>query len=718
MLTKELKKAGKECLGCGACEAVCKSHALQLRWQPEEKFQISVDEKRCKDCFMCEAVCPQLYSQKDNLQKPECKVISEFSTNNVISSIFLEFLSHGDYVCAPVWGNNFQELSYKLISDYEEIENISWQVPIYVCPHDIYKRVKKLLQEGKRVAFLGVPCQVAALRNVLDESGENLLTVSFPCQGIVVAGIFQKHMREICGGKKIKNISFGYPGKEISGPIAVCERSMHYWQAWPETLQISFSDGTSYLGTAESDTFLKGWHEKLNVFPGCTECIFSQLPQQSDITICNLSGMNFGQKDIRLAVQIILNNKRGNELVEELENKANARGIPVYDVHSNKTESFLHCKPEKHPAQKRFLDMCESHSLAKSTICALRGLYDIALIGPIHWPDYGLQLSYYAMYKVLKELDYETLLVADKRDWYEKTNLFGSEAVPSYDIAFLEECSSQLNAKVSCFIVGPGPVWDEKIMKAAASSTYVLDNVEPYKGRLTYGSTIGDFIKNDSPSKKIWQKAMKSFDDVLVATDADVQALAREKIPAAKVLSPLLMCRSKELQALTAKSSVLAEGEYLFSYLVKPEENASELEEVSDFLNLPLVSMVSAEAEAREWLGNYEKGRKLEDWLKCLQGASLVVTDSPQAVYVALLFEKDFSFIQGWHHQSAEVKEAVAILKALGLGGRIVDMMSDIQDEMLCREKIEYNSVNNVMNEMRNESLDKLDSCLRKNPAW
>lgn len=51
MLTKELKKAGKECLGCGACEAVCKSHTLQLRWQPEEKFQISVDEKRCKDCF-------------------------------------------------------------------------------------------------------------------------------------------------------------------------------------------------------------------------------------------------------------------------------------------------------------------------------------------------------------------------------------------------------------------------------------------------------------------------------------------------------------------------------------------------------------------------------------------------------------------------------------------------------------------------------------------
>lgn len=714
MLTEELKKAGRECLGCGACETICAVHAVKVDLQADEEKVISIDKKKCRDCFLCEIVCPQLHARKDNLEEPECKVINRLPANKTGNDLFksmaVEVFSHGGIVCGPAWREDFREIAYTIASNEDELKNVLWQNPFHVQSHDIYKVIERQLKKGVPVFFFGQPCQVAALRNVIDGDSDNLLTVSFPCQGIVQPGIFRKHIEEIADGRVIKNIRFGITENTENVTQAVCNGSMVLWRKWPEVLCVDFEDSTSYLGTRESDAFVRGWHENLILFKGCSDCIYARLPLQSDIVKCNVTKYSTSYSVKKMVAHFLINNPRGKNVFRKVMKKEKA----VLELPEEKAELFLCHNPMPHPMQKRFLKMSEKQTLSKSITYTLQGLYDIALVGPLHWPDYGLQLSYYAMYKVLKEFGYETLLMADKRELYNATKLFASEAFPLNDMAFLDETGRQLNMKAACFMVGPGPVWDEKIMQASASGSYVLDFVDSCREKLTYGITLGDFFRTDSPGKKKWLKEMKSFAKIFVDTESDVLTLANEKIDSSKSLSPLLLCELRYLRELAEKSSVISGGKYLFSYLVNPKENGGMLEEVADSLELPLVSMAAAGVDASEWLGHYEKDRKLEDWLKYLLEAAFVITDSPQAAYLAVIFEKEFFFIQGWHNRTAEVREAASLMKNLGLGNRVVEMMSDILEELPDRALLDYTPVRMLLGKARKDSLEILHACLAK----
>ncbi len=718
MLIEELKKTGKECLDCGACEAVCTSNALQIKWQADGKTDILVEEKRCRDCFMCEMVCPQLYPREDNLQEPEDKALSnisiEYTGSDLLRSIAKDILSQDGYVCGPAWSEGFREIAYTIASNEEEMRSILWQVPIRVQTGNAFRKIAKLLDKGKSVLFFGPPCQVAALRNVLDMDSKYLLTVSYPCQGIIAPGVFQKYMEEISEGRKVADVSFGLFEESVKGLEAVHSNSMIYWKKWPEIIHVDFEDGTAYTGTRSQDALLIGWHANLNFFKGCADCKFDRLPQQSDITMCDVSGIIANGKRENAYVQLSLNNEQGVGYFKKIVKKIKESGAKSWEIPKNRAELFLCHNLAPHPAQKRFLEMNKYHPLVKSTIYALHGFFDVALVGPLHWPDYGLQLSYYVLYKVLKKLGFATLLVADKREWYQQTNLLGSGVIPWYDLAFLEEVGKHINVSSGCFMVGPGSVWDEKIMKACASGSYVLDFAEPCRSRIAYGSTLGRFIQNSSPAKKKWLKNMKAFDYIFVATEKDLEVFAREKISVVKALSPLLLCSQQILRELTDKSSVMAGGEYLFSYLVRPEENGCELEDVAARFGLPLVSTAAADIDASKWLGSYEKNIKLENWLKYLQEATFIITDSPHAVYLALVYEKNFIFVRGMNRRSAENNEVVRILEEVGFGQCLVNRMSDVIEEKDGNKAVDYEPTKKAIEDMRKAALSEIQACLQK----
>ena len=50
-----------------------------------------------------------------------------------------------------------------------------------------------LLKQGKKVLFVGTPCQVAGLKKVSDRWQENLLTSDFICHGVASNRFFEKH---------------------------------------------------------------------------------------------------------------------------------------------------------------------------------------------------------------------------------------------------------------------------------------------------------------------------------------------------------------------------------------------------------------------------------------------------------------------------------------------------------------------------------------------
>ena len=63
---------------------------------------------------------------------------------------------------------------------------------------DVYRQVKKMLLDGRKVLFSGTSCQVAALYAVLGKRKfENLTTVDIVCHGVPSPKVFEKYVGEV-----------------------------------------------------------------------------------------------------------------------------------------------------------------------------------------------------------------------------------------------------------------------------------------------------------------------------------------------------------------------------------------------------------------------------------------------------------------------------------------------------------------------------------------
>lgn len=64
---------------------------------------------------------------------------------------------------------------------------------------DITKKIDKMLSDNKKVLFVGVPCQVAAVKNYINDNKKmnNLLTVDLICHGFAPMNYFKQHLKHI-----------------------------------------------------------------------------------------------------------------------------------------------------------------------------------------------------------------------------------------------------------------------------------------------------------------------------------------------------------------------------------------------------------------------------------------------------------------------------------------------------------------------------------------
>lgn len=58
-----------------------------------------------------------------------------------------------------------------------------------------FQEVKQLLQQGKKVSYSGMPCQIAGLYGYLGKWDENLITVDIVCHGVPSNRMLQEYLK-------------------------------------------------------------------------------------------------------------------------------------------------------------------------------------------------------------------------------------------------------------------------------------------------------------------------------------------------------------------------------------------------------------------------------------------------------------------------------------------------------------------------------------------
>ncbi len=306
------------CVGCSACKYICPSNAIDILLNEQGFYKAMLNEMLCTSCGSCLSVCPVL-NKKESAIYDYPEALAAWSKRD---GIRLKSSS----------GGIFYELAYRFIKDKSGAVYGAVFDDNYLVKHDrvtweneknlfcligskyvhgglegVYPRIEKDIKSQKRILFVGLPCQVAALKNVIIEknlSAEGVYLVDLVCHGVPSLKLYKLWLKNLSKGRMIKGLSFR--DKSCS------------WENFRIVLE--FEDGSKYAKSHKRDPFYYGYLKNLYLNYHCYNCSFSQIPREGDITLGDYWGVS-GYLDKAKGVSIVLlNNKQGKRLFGELKN--------------------------------------------------------------------------------------------------------------------------------------------------------------------------------------------------------------------------------------------------------------------------------------------------------------------------------------------------------------------------------------------------------------
>ena len=267
------------CVGCTACLKVCKHNALSMG-KDEQGFYVALKNEQCTSCGDCTSFCAHRNDVKSFLKRrKKPKTYAAWSKNNALhqtgnsgglfSTIALKWIEEGNVVAAPVYNEEFVP-QYILANTAEMVEKQAWSKFVQSEVGDIYSQIQKVISNGKKVLFVGAPCQVKGLYAYLGEDHSALLTVQFPCIGMPVQWFYQDYLKDLTG----KNLS---EIREVYGEVLDAETQKR-------VMKCVTSQGEVICEAAHSSVYVKAWNTFLTVNDACCRCTDNIAPVCADFT--------------------------------------------------------------------------------------------------------------------------------------------------------------------------------------------------------------------------------------------------------------------------------------------------------------------------------------------------------------------------------------------------------------------------------------------------
>lgn len=275
------------CTGCKMCGDVCSKNSISFCEDGEGFFYPAVNRETCVDCGICSKKCPafNLYVS-DKTETVYSAYASDEAKKDSGSSGGIFFLVATEILneSGVVYGAAFDEelkLRHRRIDSFEQLRPLCKSKYLQSDCSDIYNNVMADLIDGKKVLFVGTPCQCQAIKNFLtDKLLENLLLVDFVCHGVPNQKLFDENL--VWNQRKfgtVKSIEFRYKGKKV----------LH-----PQTLNMVYEKNgkiKSVLRMHFQDPFYFGFQKHITLRPSCYQCQWAKPERCSDITLADFWGI-------------------------------------------------------------------------------------------------------------------------------------------------------------------------------------------------------------------------------------------------------------------------------------------------------------------------------------------------------------------------------------------------------------------------------------------
>ena len=300
-----------QCTGCMACMNVCPKGAIKIL-DGIESFNAEIDQNKCVDCSLCEKACPHISVR--SLQPPlfwkqgwaEDTIRKNSSSGGAASAIIKAFIESGGYVASCLFKDS--EFGFSITNNLETAKRFAGSKYVKSNPGHIYQEIKKLLKQGEKVLFVGLPCQSAAVQNICGEQ-ENLYTADLICHGTPSQKLLKQFISERGidwnGISDIKFRESEYFGLEINGvrltPRRVQDSYLRLFLHSVDYTENCYSCRYATLNRVSDITLGDAWGQLSDTVPGGVSLILCQT--QKGVDLIKSASMHLEDVDLDKAVE-------------------------------------------------------------------------------------------------------------------------------------------------------------------------------------------------------------------------------------------------------------------------------------------------------------------------------------------------------------------------------------------------------------------------------
>ena len=258
-----------------------------------------------------------------------------------------EMYGENAYVGGAVY-NEDHTVSQIVDSNRARLEEIRSSKYLQSNAIGVYKEIRTLLKEEKKVFFCGCPCQIQALYKVLgNKEFDNLITCDFICRGVNSPKVFLKYMDMLERQHGAKATKIKFKAKK--------------WGWHNFSMRVNFANGKEYCKDRYHDLFFIGYLQAGNFTrPSCYNCQFKGFPQKADITLADFWGIEKIDKTMdqdRGTSLVMINSDKGMVLFESIKDKIHWKEFSIEDARKGNPAMDSSLSPAKPNRTQFFMSL-------------------------------------------------------------------------------------------------------------------------------------------------------------------------------------------------------------------------------------------------------------------------------------------------------------------------------------------------------------------------
>lgn len=311
-----------QCTLCGACADRCPINAISFDKEYMGGHYPKIDMERCLECGLCVKACPVLHPLKETKRKIQSyaaanndnAVRSQSSSGGIFSALADAILAGGGFVCGAILSEDLSVM-HEIAGNTQQLQRMRGSKYVQSKMTDTYRRVERLLQDGKTVLFTGCPCQAAALRTYLGKEYEKLYVADVICHGVPTLSAWDAYiaLQEDRYRAKVQAVSF--------------RDKKDGWHR--SSMRLVFANGKEYREPITADTYFRGFLGNVTLKESCYNCAFRSGKSGADITLGDFWGAEVTVPDMddnKGLSAVLVRTEKGAELFEKISTEK--RSVP------------------------------------------------------------------------------------------------------------------------------------------------------------------------------------------------------------------------------------------------------------------------------------------------------------------------------------------------------------------------------------------------------